>query len=112
MAVSLTWGVESMDCFAKLGQYQNVVFKVNWTLVAFNPDNGSTAYTQGQQDVAVDPTAPFTPYADLTEDQVLGWTKTALGTALVNQYEATVTNQVDPEVVSPPLPWAPPAEAE
>lgn len=112
MAVNLTWGVAAMECFARLAEYQNVVFKVSWTLTALNDETGATATTQGIQNVPIDPTAPFTPYADLTEAQVIGWVQTGLGTELVAQYEADVTNQVNPEFIAPPLPWAPPPAEE
>jgi hypothetical protein len=52
----------------------------------------------------------FTPYADLTLDQVLGWVwangvdKTATEAAVEGQIEA----QKNPPVVSPPLPWVSP----
>lgn len=108
MAVTLTWGVAAMECFAQLAEYQDVVFKVSWTLTALNDENGSTATTQGVQGVPIDPERPFTPYPDLTEAQVIGWVQTGLGTALVAQYEADVTNQVNPEIITPPLPWVAP----
>ena len=50
----------------------------------------------------------FTPYANLTQDQVLGWIwesgvdKTATQSAL----DTMIANQVNPPVVTPPLPWA------
>ena len=110
MAVTLTWGIAAMECFARLGEYNDVVFKVSWTLTALDDVSGATATTQGMQPVPIDPEHPFTPYADLTEAQVIGWVQTGLGTALVAQYEADVTNQVDPEIVFPSLPWAPTPE--
>jgi hypothetical protein len=54
------------------------------------------------------PGDPFTPYADLTQDQVLGWVwangvdKDATEAAVAGQIEA----QINPPVIQPPLPWA------
>jgi len=54
----------------------------------------------------------FTPYADLTEAQVLGWIQTQLGTDGVANLEACIQGQIDSQInppVSPentPLPWA------
>ena len=52
---------------------------------------------------------PFTPFADLTEDQVLGWVKTAMGDETVLAHEAAGVQQIEdkknPPVVTPPLPW-------
>jgi hypothetical protein len=50
----------------------------------------------------------FIPYADLTQEQVLGWIwangvdKDATEAAVLQQIE----NQKNPPVVAPPLPWA------
>jgi hypothetical protein len=50
----------------------------------------------------------FIPYEDLTEDDVLGWCwangvdKDATEAAVEQQ----IQNQIDPPIVTPPLPWA------
>lgn len=53
----------------------------------------------------------FTPYDQLTEPQVLGWTFDSMGASQKANYEAAASNaiytQIDPPVVNPPLPWAP-----
>jgi hypothetical protein len=55
----------------------------------------------------------FTPYADLTQDQVLGWVwssgvnKDATEAAVAGQIE----NQINPPVIMPELPWLAPAPA-
>ena len=57
------------------------------------------------------PTGSFTPYPDLTQDQVLGWCY-ANGVdqaAIEANVTAQIQNQIDPPVVSLPLPWVPPA---
>jgi hypothetical protein len=52
----------------------------------------------------------FTPYADLTQAQVLGWVwangvdKDATEAAVEGQIEA----QKNPPIVNPPLPWVSP----
>ena len=58
------------------------------------------------------PTGSFTPYEDLTQDQVLQWCyengvdKTAIEANVTLQIE----NQIDPPVVTLPLPWVPVVE--
>ena len=57
------------------------------------------------------PSGLFTPYKDLTQQQVLDWCfangvdKSAIE-ANVNQQ---IANQINPPVIAPPLPWLPPA---
>ena len=55
----------------------------------------------------------FTPYADLTQEQVLGWIwangvdQAATEAAVQSQ----IDSQISPTVVTPPLPWQPVAPA-
>jgi hypothetical protein len=97
-----------MDCYPEADGETDVVFTVHWTLTG--TEAGFSGNVYGSQGVAVDPAEPFTPYADLTEAQVIGWVQAAMGAEQVAAYEANVTeqinNQIVPPVVTPPLPWA------
>jgi hypothetical protein len=96
-----------MDAYPELDGETDVVFTVHWTLNGTDGTYAGGVY--GSVGVSVDPDAPFVPYADLTEAQVIGWVKDALGEDAVVAYEANVaeqiTNQNNPPVVNPPLPW-------
>jgi len=109
MATTYTWAVVQMDCYPEEDGEMDVVFNVHWTLTG--TDGTYTGYVYGTQSVSIDPDAPFTPYADLTETQVIGWVQSAMGAEQVASYEANVAtqiaNQINPPVVTPPLPWAP-----
>lgn len=108
MAVVNTWNVVQMDCYPDVDGEQDVVFTVHWTLSGSDGDYTGSVY--GSVGVTLDAGAPFTPYADLTLDQVIGWVQDALGEEQVAAYEASVAQQIEnqknPPVVSPPLPWA------
>ena len=71
--------------------------------------SGFSGSVYGTQGVSIDPATPFTPYASLTESQVIGWVKDAMGPAQVANLEAAVatqiSQQINPPVISPPLPW-------
>ena len=53
----------------------------------------------------------FVPYADLTEEQVVGWVKESLGKEGVDSIEKSLASQVDKKINPPvapvvkPLPW-------
>lgn len=107
MAVVNTWNVVQMDCYPEADGEQDVVFTVHWTLSGSDGDYTGSAY--GSISVTLDAGAPFTPYNQLTEAQVLGWVwengidKDATEANIAQQIE----NQKNPPVVSPPLPWIP-----
>ena len=108
MAVTYTWNITSMDCYPQHDGETDVVFTVHWTLNGTDGTyNGSVYGTVG---VTYDASAPFTPYADLTQNQVVAWVEAALGAEQVVSLEANIAtqiaNQANPPVVTPPLPWS------
>jgi hypothetical protein len=107
MPATYTWSVIQMNAYPELDGKTDVVFTVHWTLTG--TDGTHTAGVYGSVGVTVDSDAPFTPYADLTQEQVISWVQSALGAEQVAAYEANVAKQIDdladPPVVTPPLPW-------
>jgi hypothetical protein len=94
-----------MDCYPAEGGEQDVVFTVHWNCSGVN--GAYNGYVYSSQSVTVNPDEPFTPYADLTQDQVLGWIW-ASGVdkdAVEANVEQQIQNQINPPVVTPPLPW-------
>ena len=108
MAIKYEWTVVQMDCYSQVGTSTDVVFDVHWTLTGTDGSYASSIY--GLQRVTLDPKAPFTSYADLTEAKVVGWVQGGLGAEQVAGYEEAVAQQLgalaNPPVVTPPLPWA------
>ena len=97
-----------MDAYPEEDGETDVVFNVHWTLTGTDGTYAGSVY--GSVGVTLDEGGTFVPYADLTEAQVIGWVKEALGEEQVASYEASVAqqieNQINPPVVTPPLPWS------
>ena len=76
MEISNTWSINSMQHTDADGG----VFLVYWSMVAASDGDPSyTAFDGGKLRLTYDPSSPdFIPYADLTEDDVLGWVYTSL----------------------------------
>jgi hypothetical protein len=107
MAITNTWSVVQLDAYPEFEGKADVVFTVHWRLDGVDGDHAGGAY--GAVGLTLDPDAPFAPYASLTEAQVIGWVKDALGEEAVAAAEANVAQQIadqaNPPVVNPPLPW-------
>lgn len=105
MATSFNWVVSAMDCYPQEGGNADVVFNVHWTCSGSDGTYSGSVYSTC---AVPGPGNPFTPYANLTQDQVLGWIwangvdKDATEAAVAQQ----IQNQINPPIVSPPLPWA------
>jgi hypothetical protein len=109
MPNTYTWLIEQLDCYPQRDGQPDVVFTVHWRINAADGDYTATAY--GTVGLTYDAKAGFTPYADLTQQQVVGWVQGALGSEQAAQIEAAlaanIAAQINPPVVAPPLPWAP-----
>jgi hypothetical protein len=108
MANTYTWVITQLECYPQHEGQTDVVFTIHWDRLASDGAR-HRARTHGSQSVTLDPDAPFTPYANLTEAQVIGWLESALGDEqLASQIAALdqqIEDQINPPVIRPPLPW-------
>lgn len=110
MSATITWTVTAMDCYPQAEGQTDVVFTVHWTCSGVQTQN-NTAYSASVYStcaVTYQQGTPYTPYAALTQNQVLGWiwssgVDQAATEAAVQQQ---INNQINPPVVTPPLPWS------
>ena len=109
MSATITWVIEWMQCKPTEGSYTDVVITAGWRCNGAQTVN-SVDYTGSIYSTASFPMpeGSFTPYDQLTQDQVLGWVwasgvdKFTTEAAVVNQ----IDSQINPPIVTPPLPWA------
>jgi hypothetical protein len=109
---TITWSIEQLSCYPQELGETDVVFSAAWRVNGVDDTSGTPLYATvyGSQGLApYTPTSPFTPYADLTQAQVIGWVQDAMGAeqvAAINaNIEQQIENQVNPPIVTPPLPW-------
>jgi len=101
---TFNWQISTLNCYPTQNNLTDVVFTVHWNCTAV--DGNYTSYVYGSCGVP-GPGDPFTPYEDLTLNQVLGWIwangvdKDAIEANLQTQ----IDNLINPPVVTPPLPW-------
>lgn len=108
MANTYTWVISQLECYPEADGHQDVVMTVHWRRQATD-GNGHTGDIYGSQVVTLNAEAPFTPYADLTFEQVVGWLEDAMGdeqlAAQIAALDKQIEDQINPPVVTPPLPW-------
>ena len=105
MANTYTWIVEAIDCYPTAEGQTDVAFNVHWRCNGTDGTYTSTIYSTCS--VTYVAGSPFTPFAQLTQDQVLGWiwTSGVDQTATQASLDTMIANQVNPTVVTPKLPW-------
>jgi len=108
------WAVNSMTAYPEAEGETNVVFQIAYVVSATDGTYNSAAY--GSVDTTYVAGSPFTPYDQLTLDQVNGWVADALGPDGIAKAQAdcdaAIAAQQDTNLpVTPPLPWNIPAPA-
>jgi len=104
---TILWIIERLLVKPIEGTLTDVVITADWRCNGTQDQYSGTCY--GSASFAP-PSGSFTPYEDLTEQQVLGWCfsngvdKTAIEANVTQQ----INDQINPPVVAPPLPWLPP----
>jgi len=106
--MNISWIIERLLVKPTEGTLTDVVITADWRCNGIDGTYSGTCY--GSASFAP-PTEAFTPYPDLTQDQVLGWcfANGVDQTAIEANVTAQINNQINPPVVVLPLPWAPPA---
>jgi hypothetical protein len=100
---TITWQITAMNC-STTEQNPDTVIVCHWTCAGTDGTYNASIYSTCS---VPSPTGTFTPYAQLTQSQVLGWIyangvdQTATEAAVAQQ----IANQVNPPVVTPALPW-------
>lgn len=104
--MTILWIIERLLVRPTEGSLTDVVITTDWRCNGTQDQYSGTCY--GSCSFAP-PSGEFTPYEDLTQEQVLGWCyENGVDQAAI---EANVTlqieNQINPPVVTLPLPWVP-----
>lgn len=102
------WKITQLECYPEHDGKTDVVVNIGWARIA--TDGSNTVTIGGSQSVILDAEAPFTPFEQITEAQVIGWLEDAIGAEMLAAQEAAldqqINNQINPPVISLPLPWA------
>lgn len=102
---TFNWSITSMPAYPQEAGQTDVVFQVNWQCLA--QDDTYQAVSAGAVSITYTAGSPFTPYADLTQDQVWGWVNPQIDRpAIEANLQALIDAQKNPTVVTPPLPWS------
>ena len=104
MTTQITWVIEQMQCAVQQDGETDVVITAAWRCNGVNGNYAATVY--GSCSFTYEG-GSFTPYQDLTQDQVLGWcwSSGVDKDATEASIEAQIESQINPTVITPPLPW-------
>ena len=113
MPITYTWTATSLIGYPVIDGETDVVTRACYTVLA-DDGEGHTADYSDFAYTPLDPSVPFIPYADLTNDIVIGWVQYNIGPDLIASIEGSLAIQVERQIDPPPqpevlpLPWPTP----
>jgi hypothetical protein len=105
--MNISWIIERLLVNPTEGDKTDVVITADWRCTGSQDQYSGTCY--GSASFAP-PSGSFTPYEDLTQDQVLGWcwSNGVDQKAIEANVTLQIENQINPPIIAPPLPWVEP----
>ncbi len=91
--ITYNWNCKTVDVYPIEGDYTNVVYNVHW-IVTGESDDSYEGRLIGTQILDTNITGDFIPFSDLTNEQVVEWTKQAMGAERVAEIEAGIAEQI------------------
>ena len=104
-----TWSILQMNVVPFLDGQVDVVVFVNWQLTGVQ--DTYTADIAGWRNFELQQGAGFTPYDQLTEEQVIGWVQASYGENTISSFENNIQEKINAQINPPPepqpapLPW-------
>ena len=98
--ITYNWDCKTVDAYPQDGEYTDLVYNVHWIVTGVSDqldpsDNAYNAAIIGTQALDVSDVTDFIPFEDLTNEQVVAWTKGAMGEEQVISIEASIQSQID-----------------
>lgn len=108
--ITYTWNILKMDVLPQIDGYTDVVVTAEWSLTGV--DGEYSGAVSAWQQFNLPQGEGFTPYNQLTEQQVIGWVQEKIGQEDISLYEKSVASVIQNKKTPPPqpepmpLPWA------
>jgi hypothetical protein len=103
--INYTWAIGLFDCILNEDNMQKVVTTVHWRYKGTDED-GITAETYGAQSVGAPNLENFTPFLEITPEQVEGWLEAIMD---MDAIKANIDSQINliknPVTATLPAPW-------
>ena len=94
------WNCKTVDCYPEQDNEADVVYNVHWIVTGtsdqLDPQGSPYSATNiGTQTLDTSQITNFIPFDQLTNDEVVAWTKGAMGDEQVASIEASIQSQID-----------------
>ncbi len=97
------WNCRTVDCHTEQNNESNVVYNVHWRVdgVSDQVDEQGNSYSAGSigtQTLDTSNITDFTPFNELSHEDIIAWTKSAMGEEQVSSIESNIQSQIDKKI--------------
>ena len=101
--VTYDWNCKTVDCYPEQNNEADVVYNVHWIVTGISDqvDSAGNPYSAtniGTQVLNIDDITNFIPFDELTNDEVVAWTQSAMGTEQVTAIETNIANTINLDI--------------
>tara|TARA_R110000764_G_scaffold77014_1_gene154474 strand:- start:1621 stop:1998 length:378 start_codon:yes stop_codon:yes gene_type:complete len=98
--ITYDWNCRTVDAYPQDDAYTDLVYNVHWIVTGVSdelkPDGTAYSATNiGTQSLDTSDVTTFIPFEDLKNEQVVAWTKGAMGEEQVASIEAGIESQIN-----------------
>ena len=103
--VTYDWNCKTVDCYPEQNNEADVVYNVHWIVTGVSDEidpkgNPYSTTNIGTQTLDTSQITNFIPFDQLTNDEVVAWTKGAMGDEQVASIESSIENQIQ-DLITP-----------
>ena len=94
--VVYNWNCKTVDVYPQDGDYTDVVYNVHWIVTGTDdsvPPVQGTVY--GTQMLNTSDITTFIPFNQLTNEEIVAWTQSAMGPERIAEIEANIVSQIE-----------------
>lgn len=92
--INYTWNCKTVDVYPTKDNNANVVYNVHYIVTGEDSETAVIGNIIGTEILDTSNITDFIPFDDLTNDQIVGWTKESLGSEKVEAIEANIAAQI------------------
>ena len=98
--ITYDWNCKTVDVHPTEGEYSDVVYNVHWIVTGVSDevdthDNPYSVTSIGTQTLSTSDITDFTPISEVTNEEVVEWTKAAMGEDQVKTIETGIQGSIE-----------------
>jgi hypothetical protein len=106
--INYKWYITNINCIKQEGELIDIVYKIDWVRIAYTIFDEKEVQTliSGEMICSAPSKDNFTPYNELTYEQVCDWLDNGLNVSEINKkLDTQIQNITQPPIVSLPIPF-------